>query len=131
MKHIKSFDVLSSKTNENILPKPYKKVKCAECGEDVCDNINYKIGHLYNKHNCKPSVDDYKAKKMLKQYFPMAIKENVDTNLKSMILEIFRKNKVDMYLGDYSYEGVTDYGIREEDFDFVADQIINLIEGNN
>lgn len=58
-----------SLTNENILPKPYKKVKCQECGEEVCDNLNYKIGHLYNKHNCKPSVDDYKAKKMLKQYF--------------------------------------------------------------
>jgi hypothetical protein len=54
---------------ENMLPKPYKKVKCLECGEEVCDNVNYKIGHLYNKHNCKPSVGDYKAKKMLKQYF--------------------------------------------------------------
>lgn len=32
--------------HENMLPKPYKKVKCAECGEEVCDNINYKIGHL-------------------------------------------------------------------------------------
>lgn len=57
------------KTNENILPKPYKKVKCDECGEEVCDNINYKIGHLYNRHNCKPSVGDYKAKRMMKKYF--------------------------------------------------------------
>lgn len=56
---------------ENILPKSYPKVKCLECGESVCDNLNYKIGHLYNKHNCKPSVGDYKAKKMLIQYFPI------------------------------------------------------------
>jgi hypothetical protein len=62
------------KANENILPKPYKKVKCLECGEEVCDNINYKIGHLYNKHNCKPSVGDYKAKRMLKQYFPNIVR---------------------------------------------------------
>jgi hypothetical protein len=56
--------------NENMLPKqPCKKVKCLECGESVCDNLSYKIGHLYNKHNCKPSVDDYKAKIMLKKYF--------------------------------------------------------------
>jgi len=55
---------------ENILPRPYKKIKCLECGEEVCDNLNYKIGHLYNKHFCKPSVGDYKAKRMLKQYFP-------------------------------------------------------------
>lgn len=60
---------IEQKLNENILPKPYKKVKCLECGEEVCDNLNYKIGHLYNKHNCKPSVDDYKAKIMLKKYF--------------------------------------------------------------
>lgn len=59
---------------ENILPRPYPKVKCAECGEEVCDNINYKIGHLYNKHNCKPSVGDYKAKRMLVQCFPPVIK---------------------------------------------------------
>jgi hypothetical protein len=55
--------------NENMLPRPYKKIKCLECGEEVCDNINYKIGHLYNRHNCKPSVGDYKAKVMLKKYF--------------------------------------------------------------
>lgn len=55
--------------NENILPKPYKKIKCLECGEYVCDNMNYKIGHLYNKHNCKPSIGDYKAKSMMKKYF--------------------------------------------------------------
>jgi hypothetical protein len=54
---------------ENVLPRPYKKVKCLECGEEVCDNINYKVGHLYNRHNCKPSVDDYKAKSMMKKYF--------------------------------------------------------------
>jgi len=56
--------------HENMLPKPYKKVKCAECGEEVCDNINFKIGHLYNRHNCKPSVGDYKARRMMVQYFP-------------------------------------------------------------
>lgn len=57
------------KTNENVLPKPYKTTKCLECGETVCDDLNKKIGHLYNKHNCKPSVGDYKAKIMLKEYF--------------------------------------------------------------
>jgi hypothetical protein len=67
----------NKKTNENILPKPYKKVKCLECGTEVCDNVNYKIGHLYNKHNCKPSVGDYKAKRMLKQYFPDVVKESL------------------------------------------------------
>jgi len=56
--------------NENILPRPFKKVKCLECGEEVCDNMNYKIGHLYNKHNCKPSLNDYKAIDMMKKYFP-------------------------------------------------------------
>jgi hypothetical protein len=72
MKNIKSLDEF---IRENILPRPYKKVKCAECGEEVCDNLNYKIGHLYNKHNCKPSVGDYKAKRMLKEYFPEIVKE--------------------------------------------------------
>ena len=57
------------KMEENVLPRPYPKVRCLECGQEVCDNINYKIGHLYNKHNCKPSVDDVIARKMLKQYF--------------------------------------------------------------
>lgn len=61
--------VINQPVKENLLPKPYKKVKCLECGEEVCDNLNYKIGHLYNKHNCKPSVGDYKAKKMMKEYF--------------------------------------------------------------
>lgn len=65
------WQVTNSSIKENLLPKPYKKVKCLECGEEVCDNINYKIGHLYNKHNCKPSVGDYKAKQMLKEYFPI------------------------------------------------------------
>lgn len=66
MKNLKSIDQF---IKENIIPKQYKKIKCLECGEEVCDNIDYKIAHLYNKHNCKPSVDDYKAKKMLNQYF--------------------------------------------------------------
>jgi len=61
--------VLPQTANENMLPRPYKKIKCLECGEEVCDSINYKIGHLYNKHNCKPSVGDYKAKSMMKKYF--------------------------------------------------------------
>lgn len=61
---------------ENIIPKqPCPKVKCNECGEEVCDSLNYKIGHLYYKHNCKPSVNDYKAKRMLVQYFPPLVKE--------------------------------------------------------
>lgn len=67
-----NFDIWFNKTygtNENMLPKPCPKIKCLECGEEVCDTMNQKIWHLYNKHNCKPSVDDYKAKKMLKQYF--------------------------------------------------------------
>jgi hypothetical protein len=65
------------KLNENMLPKqPIKKVKCLECGESVCDNLGYKIGHLYNRHNCKPSVDDYIAKNMLKKYFPSIVKES-------------------------------------------------------
>ena len=54
---------------ENILPRQCPKTRCLECGEEVCDSTNYKIGHLYNKHNCKPSVGDYKAKAMLKKYF--------------------------------------------------------------
>lgn len=62
-------DGMERYVKENILPKPYKTVKCLECGEEVCDNLNYKIGHLYNKHNCKPSVGDYKAKQMLTKYF--------------------------------------------------------------
>jgi len=57
------------KTNENVLPRPCPKTKCLECGEEVCDSINFKVGHLYNKHNCKPSVGDYKAKNMMKKYF--------------------------------------------------------------
>jgi len=59
----------SQHLNENMIPRPCPKTKCLECGEEVCDSINYKIGHLYNKHNCKPSVNDYKAKAMLKRYF--------------------------------------------------------------
>ena len=55
--------------NENILPRPYKKIKCLECGEEVCDNMSYKIAHLYNKHFCKPSVNNYKAMNMMKKYF--------------------------------------------------------------
>ena len=54
---------------ENILPRPCSKIKCLECGELIDDNLKSKIEHLYNMHNCKPSVDDYKAKKMLTQYF--------------------------------------------------------------
>ena len=81
--------------NENILPKPYKKIKCLECGESVCDNLNYKIAHLYNKHNCKPSLNDYKAKNMLKQYFSLNKNEskhqNNDKINESMNLEDFRK----------------------------------------
>ena len=67
----KSFEIWweNQYLNENILPRPYKKIKCLECGEEVCDNMNYKIGHLYNKHNCKPSLNDYKAIKMMKSYF--------------------------------------------------------------
>lgn len=60
---------INKELNENILPRPYPKTKCLECGEEVCDNIKYKIGHLYNKHNCKPSVDDYKAMEMMGKYF--------------------------------------------------------------
>ncbi len=55
--------------SENILPKPYKEIKCLECGEITNSDLNSKFAHLYNKHNCKPSVDDYKAKEMLKKYF--------------------------------------------------------------
>lgn len=74
MKNLKSMnEFLGTKVFENILPKSYPKVKCLECGEHVCDNLNYKIGHLYNKHNCKPSVGDYKAKKMLNTYFGQGI----------------------------------------------------------
>lgn len=74
------------KTNENIIPKnPCPKVKCAECGQEVCDKIGSKIGHLYLKHNCKPSVGDYKAKKMLKEYFPVAIKEEFIFNNKNQV----------------------------------------------
>ena len=58
-----------TKINENILPRPYKKVKCLECGEITNSDLNSKFAHLYNKHNCKPSVDDFKAKEMLKKYF--------------------------------------------------------------
>ncbi len=72
------------KTNENMIPKqPCPKVKCNECGEEVCDNINFKIGHLYNKHNCKPSVGDYKAKRMMVQYFTPSLKEGLRGNLDS------------------------------------------------
>jgi hypothetical protein len=113
--------------NENILPRAYKKVKCAECGEDVCDNINYKIGHLYNKHNCKPSIDDYKAKRMLKQYFPKPMKENVDEDeiLKNQIIKVLNNYAVNVYSGDYSEEML---GIWEEDFDLLADDIVNLLK---
>lgn len=82
--------------NENMLPKPYKKVKCAECGEEVCDNLNYKIGHLYNKHNCKPSVNDYKAKRMLVQYFPPKLKESK----KDAVLLVGFAGSVSIVVGD-------------------------------
>ena len=65
---------------ENMLPRPYKTVKCGECGETVCDDQNKKIGHVYNKHNCKPSVDDYKAKSMVKKFFAKSIKESLDSD---------------------------------------------------
>lgn len=75
MNNIKKMDEF---LKENMIPKqPAKKVKCAECGEEVCDKLDFKIGHLYNKHNCKPSVNDYKAKRMLIQYFPPKLKESM------------------------------------------------------
>lgn len=57
------------RVNENVLPRPYPKTKCLECGESIDNDLKSKIGHLFNKHNCKPSINDYKAKKMLKEYF--------------------------------------------------------------
>lgn len=88
MKNLKTIDQF---IKENILPRPYKKIKCLECGEDVCDNINYKIGHLYNKHNCKPSVDDYKAKSMLNKYFAQGLKESNSYNKLNENLESYNK----------------------------------------
>ena len=76
-----------SPSNENMIPRPCPKTKCLECGEEVCDSINFKVGHLYNKHNCKPSVGDYKAKNMMKKYFPVSVKEGFESKMKYDFVE--------------------------------------------
>jgi len=55
--------------NENLLPKSFKKIKCLECGEKVCDTINQKLWHLYNKHFKKSTVDEWEEQELLKKYF--------------------------------------------------------------
>lgn len=58
------------KSNENMLPKPSQKIKCQECGEDVCDDWKYKIGHVQNKHFIKPTTNDDLIKNAIKTCFP-------------------------------------------------------------
>jgi len=55
---------------ENILPRPYPKTKCLECGEEVCDSLRSKIWHLENKHYLKLTKGDYVSEKTIRKYFP-------------------------------------------------------------
>lgn len=59
--------------NENSVPKPSPQVKCDICEIKVNDNREDKIGHLYSKHNFKPSAD--KIEKWLLEYFPPIIED--------------------------------------------------------
>ncbi len=59
--------------NENSVPKPLPQVKCDICEINVNDNREDKIGHLYSKHNFKPSAD--KIEKWLLEYFPPIVEE--------------------------------------------------------
>lgn len=64
------FELKSSQTNENILPRPIKRVKCAECGEKVDDTWQQKIYHVQNKHFIKPTLDDNEIDAAVKTCFP-------------------------------------------------------------
>jgi hypothetical protein len=59
--------------DENLVPKQKPQVKCNECDMLVIDDDLEKIGHLYSKHNFKPTVDD--TNKWFLEYFPPAIKK--------------------------------------------------------
>ena len=65
MKRLSNFENF----NENMLPKSFPKTKCLECGEEVCDTINQKIWHLYNKHFKKSTVGEWEEQELLKKYF--------------------------------------------------------------
>jgi len=138
LNHLKSFESFVGNVNENILPRPHKKVKCAECGEEVCDNINYKIGHLYNKHNCKPSVGDYKAKRMLVQYFTPILKEGI-SDLLSKYRKIKGPIKVDgetIGIGDKvkvweTGDPLSPEGIKKGEFLYDTGEVVEIYELKN
>jgi hypothetical protein len=58
---------------ENSVPKPQPTVKCTNCGVNVTDCESDMEGHLYSKHNFKPTVDDLDT--WLLEYFPPKISE--------------------------------------------------------
>ena len=61
--------------DENFVPKSLPKVECSDCGVQVEDNRNDKIGHLYSKHNFKPTVDEEDINTWLLEYFPPNVEE--------------------------------------------------------
>jgi len=61
--------------DENFVPKSLPKVECSDCGVEVEDNRNDKIGHLYSKHNFKPTVDEEDINTWLLEYFPPEVEE--------------------------------------------------------
>jgi len=69
-KKIKPTDGMQKlKLDENKLPRPCPKIKCLECGEEVCDSLRSKIWHLENKHYLKLGEGDYMSNKTVKKYF--------------------------------------------------------------
>lgn len=67
--YLKFFKEQEMKLNENILPKPIKKIRCLECGEIIDDIWKDKVAHVQNKHFVKPSINDDLIRKVISTCF--------------------------------------------------------------